>query len=113
MGESIMSKCMGMPGKSKDNIKARKDLAELCNRPTLEITESGGKPCASFYFVSKQRKEVMNWLKRLKFINGYAAGLRQAMNVTTGKLHELKSHDYHTIMERLLHMLCFGAILLM
>jgi hypothetical protein len=29
MGESIISTCMGLPGNSKDNINARKDLAEL------------------------------------------------------------------------------------
>jgi hypothetical protein len=32
MGESIISTCMDFPGKTKDNRKARKDLAELCNR---------------------------------------------------------------------------------
>jgi hypothetical protein len=35
MGESIISTCMGFPGKIKDNKKARHDLAELCNRPSL------------------------------------------------------------------------------
>jgi hypothetical protein len=43
MGESIISTCIGLLGKSKDNIKAQKDLAELCNHPTLELTKSGGK----------------------------------------------------------------------
>jgi hypothetical protein len=47
-GKSIISTCMGLPGKTKDNIKAQKDLAELCNRPTLEVTETNGKPRASF-----------------------------------------------------------------
>jgi hypothetical protein len=37
MGESIRSTCMGFPGKIKDNMKARQDLAELCNRPSLEL----------------------------------------------------------------------------
>jgi hypothetical protein len=42
----------------------------------------------------------MKCIKRLKFLNGYAAGLRWAVNVTTGKLTGLKSYDYHIIMER-------------
>jgi hypothetical protein len=29
MGESIISTCMSLLGKTKENIKARKDLAEL------------------------------------------------------------------------------------
>jgi hypothetical protein len=70
MGESIISTCMALSGKTKDNIKARQDLAELCNRP------SGGKPRAAFCLKAKERKEVMRWMKMLKFPDGYAAGLR-------------------------------------
>jgi hypothetical protein len=40
-------------------------------------------------------------MKGLKFPNGYAAGLRQSMNMAIGKLVGLKSHNYHIIMERL------------
>jgi hypothetical protein len=48
MGESIRSTCMGFPSKRKDNKKARQDLAELCNHPSLELKVNGGKPHASF-----------------------------------------------------------------
>jgi hypothetical protein len=44
MGESIISTYMGFPGKTKDNKKARQDLVELCNRPSLELKVNGGKP---------------------------------------------------------------------
>jgi hypothetical protein len=47
MGEIIISTCMGFPGKTKDNKKARQDLAELCNHPSLELKVNGGKPRAS------------------------------------------------------------------
>jgi hypothetical protein len=110
MGESIISTCMGFPGKIKDNRKARKDLAELCNRPTLELKETGGKPRSSFCLKPQQRKEVMRWMKGLKFLDGYATGLRRSMNITTGKLTGLKSHDYHIIMERLLPVIFWGYL---
>jgi hypothetical protein len=48
MGESIISTCMGFPGKTKDNMKVRQDLAEFSNRPSLELKVTGGKPHASF-----------------------------------------------------------------
>jgi hypothetical protein len=38
----------------------------------------------------------------MKFPDGYVVGLRQSLNVMTGNLTWLKSHDYHIIMERLL-----------
>jgi hypothetical protein len=102
MGESIISTLLGFPGKTKDNRNARQDLVELCNRPSLELKVNGGKPCASFCLKPQQKKEVMWWMKRLKFPNGYAVGLRRSVNMMIGKLNGLKSHDYHIIMERLL-----------
>lgn len=49
-------------------------------------------------------------MKRLKFPDGYAAGLKRAVNVKTGKLNGLKSHDYHIIMERLLPIMFRGYL---
>jgi hypothetical protein len=50
----------------------------------------------------------MRWMKRLKFPDGYVVGLRRSVNMMTGKLNGLKSHDYHIIMERLLHVMFWG-----
>jgi hypothetical protein len=102
MGESIISACMDFPGKIKDNMKARQDLTEHCNRPSLELKANGGKPRASLCLKPQQRKEVMQWMKGLKFPDGYAADLRRSVNMMTGELIGLKSHDYHIIMEILL-----------
>jgi hypothetical protein len=41
MGESIISTCIGFPSKMKDNMKARQDLTELCNRPSLDLKVNG------------------------------------------------------------------------
>jgi hypothetical protein len=49
MGERIISICMGFPGKTKDNMIARQDLAKLCNRPYLKLKVMGAKPRASFF----------------------------------------------------------------
>jgi hypothetical protein len=85
--ESIVRTCldiMGKIGKTKDNVKVGRDLAEIYNHPTFELTESGGKPLTPFCLKLKDRKEVLRWIKKLKFPDG------------------LKSHDYHIIMERLI-----------
>jgi hypothetical protein len=50
----------------------------------------------------KERKEVLIWLQNLKFPDGYATGFRIAMNLESGKLSGVKSHDYHIFMERLI-----------
>jgi hypothetical protein len=46
--------------------------------------------------------EVLKWIKTLKFPNRYVANIKLAVNVSTGKLNGLESHDYHVIMERLM-----------
>ncbi|WVZ61777.1 hypothetical protein U9M48_011596 [Paspalum notatum var. saurae] len=63
VAESVISMCMDFSDKTKDNVKARKDLAKICNRPTLELTASGGKPRAPFCLKPQERKEVLKWMK--------------------------------------------------
>jgi hypothetical protein len=58
----------------------------------------------------KERKEVLIWLQNLKFPNGYAAAFRRAVNLETGKLSGVKSHDYHIFMERLIPVIFCGYL---
>jgi hypothetical protein len=67
---------MDITGKTKDNFKTRRDIAHICNRPSLELDERGGKPRAPFCLKVKDIKEVMRWMKILKFPNDYAIGLK-------------------------------------
>jgi hypothetical protein len=76
VAESIISTCMDIMGKIKDNFKARRDIAHVCNHLALELDERGGKPRAPFVLKVKVIKEVMRWMKILKFPDGYAAGLK-------------------------------------
>jgi hypothetical protein len=68
---------MAFVDKTKDNHKVRKDLAQLCNRPSLELKPSGGKPPAPFCLKPKEKKEVLIWLKNLKFSR--VLGIRKTM----------------------------------
>jgi hypothetical protein len=40
-------------------------------------------------------------LKKLRFLDHYAANIKRAVNLNPGKLVRLKSHDYHILIERL------------
>jgi hypothetical protein len=104
--ESIMSLCLDVTGFTKDNVNARKDLAGLCDHPSLQAKlNARGKlrrPMTPYYLKLTERKEVLRWLKTLKFLDCYAANIKQAVNIGTGKLNGLKSHDYHICIERLM-----------
>jgi hypothetical protein len=102
VSESILSICMAFMDETKDNNKTRNDLTQFCNRPSLELKSSSGKSRAPFCLKPKKRKEAIIWLQNLKFPNGYAAGFRRVVNLESRKLSEVKSHNYHIFMERLL-----------
>jgi hypothetical protein len=76
VAESIVSTCLNITGKTKHNFKAQRDIADICNRPSLLLDERGGKRHALFCLKVKDRKEVMGWMKRLKFPDGYDAGVK-------------------------------------
>jgi hypothetical protein len=54
--ESIVSTCLDITGKTKDNFNAQRDIADICNRPSLELDERGDKRCAPFCLKVKDRK---------------------------------------------------------
>jgi hypothetical protein len=108
--QALINTCMDFPDKTKDNDKARMDLAVICDRPTQVLRENGGKPKADYCLKPKQRKEVMKWMKDIKFPDGYAAGFRRSVNLKTMKMNGLKSHDFHIIMERLMPVMFCGYI---
>jgi hypothetical protein len=80
-----MSLCLDVTGFTKDNMNARKDLATHCYCPSLEVKPNASgklrRPNAPYYLKSAERKEVLRWLKTSKFLDRYAANIKQAVNV--------------------------------
>jgi hypothetical protein len=63
---------------------------------------------APYYLKPTKRKEVLKWLKTLTFLDRHVANIKRAVNVNTGKLNGLKSHDYHIFIERLMLVMFHG-----
>jgi hypothetical protein len=103
---------LDVTGFTKDNMNARKDLAALCDRPSLEAKPNARgnlkRPKAPYYLKPTERKEVLRWLKTLKFPDCYAANIKRAVNVGIGKLNGLKSHNYHIFIQRLMPVMFRG-----
>jgi hypothetical protein len=72
-----MSMCLDVTGFTKDNMNARKDLGALCDRPLLVAKANArgklSRPKALYCLKPTERKEVLRWLKTLKFLDHYAA----------------------------------------
>jgi hypothetical protein len=113
--EALWATIMDIPDKSKDNVKARVDLAALCDRPNQEMKPpSGGKtwrrPKADFVLSRAQRKEVLQWIKMLMFPDGYAAKLSRRVNLSTLRVLGMKSHDVHIWIEQILPAMVRGYV---
>jgi hypothetical protein len=107
-----MSMCLDVSGFTKDNMNARKDLAALCDRPSLEAKPNArgklSRPKAPYCLKLTERIEVLWWIKTLKFLDRYAANIKRIINVGTDKLNGLKSHNYHIFNERLMTVMLRG-----
>jgi hypothetical protein len=101
--------------KSKDNVKARVDLAALCDRPKQVMkTPTPGKKwkrtSVDFILKKDQRREVCQWVQSLMFPDGYAVNLRRGVNVSTYRVLGMKSHDFHIWIEQLLPAMTRGFV---
>lgn len=114
MGQAIWNTCFDIPDKTKDNVKARLDVAEICNRPLLNLVQKPNgkwvKPRAPFCISKEDKAVTLKWFQNLKFPDAYAANLRHGVNLLQRKLFVLKSHYYHILMERLLPVVFCGFL---
>ena len=75
--------------KSKDNIKARVDLATLCDRPNQVMQPPSGRnknwkrPKVNFVLQIDQRSEVLKSIQTLMFPDGYVVNLSRGVNLGT------------------------------
>jgi hypothetical protein len=100
MFENIFNTVMDVKGKTKDNIKARFDIALFCNRTNMELVCDGSrvtKPRASFMLLL-----FYKWLKSQRFPDGHALNISRLVNMKECRLYGIKSHDCHVFMPTLI-----------
>ncbi|KAL1321612.1 hypothetical protein AAHE18_14G139500 [Arachis hypogaea] len=103
--DNIMNTVMDTD-RTKDNEKARLDLAELCKRPDLHLRHVGdncwSKPKAAYTLTSEQQQDMYRWVQQLRFSDGYASNLARCVSLSQGRFIGMKSHDCHIFMQCLL-----------
>ncbi|XP_012828525.1 PREDICTED: uncharacterized protein LOC105949753 [Erythranthe guttata] len=112
--DNVMGTILDIDGKTKDTEKARLDLEDMGIRSELHIRSLEGakankdgkvkclKPRALFTLSLKEKKSFCEFLKGVKFPDGYAANISRCVNIKDGKITGLKSHDCHVLLQRLL-----------
>lgn len=104
--ESILGTLMSIDGKTKDTVKSRQDLEDMNIRKELHlIKRSDGKyvkPAACYVMKKKERQDFCEFLKSIKFPDGYASNISRCVSSSDQKISGLKSHDCHILLQRLL-----------
>ena len=109
--DNIMNTILNVKGKTKDNLKSRLDLPDICARKSLHIDGRGKLPMPIYRLDAASKQEFFEWIiHSVKFPDGYASNLRNCVDRREGKFSGLKSHDCHVMMQRLFPF-CFAGLL--
>jgi hypothetical protein len=103
--ENIIGTILNIPGKTKDTVKARLDLKDLGIRKELQFRVNGDScemPRARYTLSTEQKKAFCDFLREVKFPDGFASNISRCLNVEGTKLQGLKTHDCHILLQRIL-----------
>ncbi|KAK9104772.1 hypothetical protein Scep_021616 [Stephania cephalantha] len=101
--DNIFNTIMCVPGKSKDNAKARQDIREYCHRPSLHIDSATNTYILGCYALDTSKKQKLcEWVEKLRFPDGYASNLGRCVDPKKLRMFGMKSHDCHIFMQRLI-----------
>ncbi|KAL0340301.1 UNVERIFIED_CONTAM: hypothetical protein Sradi_4546900 [Sesamum radiatum] len=79
-------------------------LMIICNCPELELDEHRPNimPKAVYTLENEQKRRVCEYIRGLKFPDGYASNLARCVDMTELWMHGMKSHDCHVFMQKLI-----------
>lgn len=109
--ESIVGTLLNMKGKTKDNLKSRKDLKDMVIRKNLHPDDDGASCKVGSFTLSKQEKHF--FCKRildLRLPNGYSSNIANRVSLQDCKILGLKSHDYHVLIQQVLSVALRGLL---
>ena len=100
--DSIIGTLLNISYKTKDTIKARLDLVEMRIRKQLALEKREQNTCLlpAYHTLSRKEKiELCQCLTEIKMPSGYLSNIQSLVSMKDLKLVELKSYDYHALMQ--------------
>ena len=102
ISDNIVSTVMGTVGKTKDTVKSRYNLVDLGIRQSLHPIEDGNRillPAACYTLSPKEKLHVCTFLANMKVPDAFSSNISRCVNVRERKIHGLKCHDHHVLLE--------------
>ena len=104
--ENILGVLLESDGKNKDTVSARVDLQKLGIRTDLHMKPDGKggftKPKAEYNLNRENKKKFCEYLANVKFPDGYATNLARCVDLESCKVHGLKTHDCHVLLQQVM-----------
>ncbi|KAL0393094.1 UNVERIFIED_CONTAM: hypothetical protein Sradi_2532200 [Sesamum radiatum] len=93
-------------------MNGRRNLKIICNRLELELDEYRPNVMLKMvYTLGKElKRRVCEWIRGLKFPDGYASNLARCIDMTELQMNGMKSHDCQVFMQKLI-LIAFREIL--
>ena len=95
--ESIINTVMDVLGKTKDDVKARLDMAEMCDRRELNVRHGVNgrtlKLKVTYALSLDKRKGVCEWAQQLTMPDGYCSNFANFVDMKCRKFRNMKSHN--------------------
>ncbi|XP_042976304.1 uncharacterized protein LOC122307470 [Carya illinoinensis] len=113
IAENVLFTLMNSSGKTKDNINSRRDLELLGYRKELHLRREGyhvTMPHALYTLHGDERKKLCEWLRDIKFPDGFSSNISNCVSTRDSKITGLKSHDCHVFLQRLLPIAAGGFL---
>nr|XP_025880314.1 uncharacterized protein LOC107280544 [Oryza sativa Japonica Group] len=103
--ESLVGTILDIHGKTKDTVNARLDLSDLRIKENLQFRDEGDTsemPRARYTLSKEQKVAFCNFLREVKFPDGYASNISRCLNADGSKVQGLKTHDCHILLQTIL-----------
>ncbi|KAG7556924.1 hypothetical protein ISN44_As11g029270 [Arabidopsis suecica] len=91
-------------GKSKDGLKARKDLEDIGIRTNLHTQKRGKRtylPPAAYWLSKEEKRKFCRRLSKFRGPDGYCANISNCVSVDPPNIGSMKSHDHHVMLQNL------------
>ena len=89
-------------GKSKDGLKARKDMVQLNVMPQLHpVPEANGKytlPMACFNLTPDKKRAICTFLRGVKVPTGFSTNVKKLVSMKDLSITHYKAHDCHVML---------------
>ena len=104
--DNILGTVLNLKDWTKDNYKARLNLADIGIRSELHLQRKSNDkymiPPACFHMTTLEKDGFLQVLHDVKVPDGYAFNISRRVNLKERKISGLKSHDNHILMQQLL-----------